>query len=453
MSGVTGKRILLLSGWYYPDSVGGTETYVRHLGKELQNLGWEVFVGAPSVDDQEHRYIHDGLPVYRYPISLDPSKEEIRGTSRPKYLDIFSNWIKDLKPDIAHFHSRTRGCSFYHADVLRQLGIPLVLTIHAADFMCVAGTARLWGVTPCDGKVDEFRCTACWLKNRGVPLWWLAWLFSRIPDVFVDRLSRIDGRLGTLFSMRKIFLQRYERERILFSYFNRIIVVAKWLYKVVKINNVPEEKLYYCRHGISSNISIHKPENKPYAQEKIRVGFVGRFNYVKGIHILVRAVRKIPQRIGIELKIYGRTNFKEEEDYLKRLMGLSQGDPRIEFCGELTDKNYAKALSSFDIIAVPSIWLETGPYIILEAFLAGIPVIGSNLGGIAELVTHNLNGMLIKPDSVREWFRALMWIYNHPHVLNTWARHIPLVPSSKEVAEEMSSLYQDVLAKTDKTVA
>jgi glycosyltransferase involved in cell wall biosynthesis len=453
MSQVSGKRILLLCGWYYPDSVGGTETYVRNLGKELRDFGWEVFVGAPSVDEQGHLYSHDGLPVYRYPVSLDPSKEEIRGTSAPKYLDIFSNWTKELRPDIVHFHSRTRGCGFYHVQSVKQLGIPMVLTIHAADFMCVAGTARLWGVSPCDGRIEEDRCTACLLKNRGVPLWWLAWLFSRMPDWFMHRLSGLKGKPGTFFSMKRLFLNRHERETILLDSFSRIIVVAKWLYNVVKINGIAEERLYYCRHGISKATSIHNPDKRPDPQGKIRVGFVGRFDHVKGIHVLVRAVRSLPRHIGIELKIYGRINFPEDEGYLKRLKHFSRGDPRIEFCGELTAKNYTRAMSSFDIIAVPSTWLETGPYIILEAFQEGIPVIGSNLGGVAELVEHNVNGMLVKPDSVRAWSEVLAWIYSHPDSINTWARQIPAIRSSKEVAEEMNAIYLDVLAKEAKALS
>jgi glycosyltransferase involved in cell wall biosynthesis len=453
MSEVSKKRILLLSGWYYPDAVGGTEKYVQYLGRNLQSLGWEVFVAASSVDEKEHRYIHEGLSVYRYPVSLHPGKEELRGESAPQYLDTFINWVKALGPDIVHFHSRTRGCGFYHARSIKALGIPLVLTVHAADFMCVAKTARLWGMSPCDGRLDGYRCTACWLVSRGVHPRRLARLFSRMPDMFARRLGRIGTKLGTFFSVRKIFLQHFERDKIFLSYFSRIIVVAKWLYAVLKVNNAAEEKLYYCRHGISGQTLVHQGDNKPHAPGKIRVGFVGRFSPVKGIHTLIKAVRKIPQGIGIELKIYGRTNSNEEGDYLKKLMRLSHGDPRIEFCGELTDMNYTQALSGFDVLAVPSLWLETGPYIILEAFQAGIPVLGSNQGGIAELVTHNLNGMLINPGSVEEWLRALVWVYNHPDILNTWARNIPTLPSSREVAQEMDALYRQVLANTDKTAA
>ncbi len=441
-----GKKILLLSGWYYPDSVGGTEVYVRNLGKELQNLGWQVFVAAPSVDEKEESYVHDGLQVYRYPISKNPSIDEIRGLTPPQYIEFFENWIKQIKPDLAHLHSRTRGCGFYHALLLKQLGIPLFLTIHSADFMCVAGTARLWGVSPCDGRINEQRCVACLFKRRGVPLWWLAWLCSRLPQALIDKLglNLLKGKLGTLFSMKKIFLQRYEREKVLLSLFERIVIVSKWLYNVVKINEVPEERLYYCRHGLTSVMPVRRNANKDH--DTVKVGFVGRFNHVKGIHILIKAVKGLPRHVNIQLKIYGRANLEEEKVYLERLMRMSKLDSRIEFCGELTEKNYVQVMSGFDLIAVPSIWLETGPYIVLEAFQAGIPVVGSKLGGIAELVTHKVNGLLIKPDSVGEWSKALQWIYHNQGVLDSFASRIPAVRSGKEVAEEMNSLYLSALA-------
>lgn len=433
--------------------MGGTEKYVRFLGKDLQDLGWEVFVAAPSRDEKEYRYAHDGLAVYRYPISSKPSQEELRGLVAPQYLDVFNNWLKELKPDIVHFHSRSRGCGFFHASSVKRMNIPMVLTIHAADFMCVAGTAMSWGVEPCDGKINEDRCTACLLKNRGVPLWWLAWLVSRTPDVLTRFLGKMKGKLGTLFSMRKLFLQRYKREKILLGYFKRIIVVAKWLGEVIKLNDIPEAKVFYSPHGLSMNSEFHQSGNKPHDPAKVKIGFVGRFDHVKGIHILIKAIMKLPQHIGIELEIYGRANFEEDRMYLKKIKRLSRGDSRIKFCGELTEKNYTKVMSSFDLIAVPSIWMETGPYIILEAFQEGVPVIGGNLGSIPELVTHNLNGMLVTSGSVRAWSKALSWVCQHPEVLNSWASHIPRIRNSKEVAEEMSSLYLDVLAMKDETAA
>ena len=58
-------------------------------------------------------------------------------------------------------------------------------------------------------------------------------------------------------------------------------------------------------------------------------------------------------------------------------------------------------LSRIDVLAVPSQWLETGPLVVLEAFAAGTPVIGSDLGGIRELVSDGRDGLLVPHDDVR----------------------------------------------------
>jgi len=438
-------RILLLCGWYYPDSVGGTEAYIHQLGRDLKALSWEVTVAAPSIDEREHRYIHDGLSVYRYPLSTRPDREEIKGAAPPKYLDIFVTWLKENKPDIVHFHSRTRGCSFYHSNAVKQLGIPSVLTIHSADFMCVAGTARLWGIYPCDGKIDVYRCTACWLKNRGIPLWWLAWLFSRIPISIAIKMRNMDNKLGTLLSMRKLFIERQEREKRLFDNVEYIIAVSKWLYGVLKINDIPEQKLYFCPHGLIPIAVKSKPQSyfkNPYV---LRIGFIGRLNHVKGLHILVKAIKRLPLNMHIELMIYGRANVDEDRDYFNLIQKFSKGDRRIKFCGELIDKDRQDVFMNLDILAVPSIWLETGPYVALEAFSSGIPIIGSNLGGISEIVTDRVNGLLVEPGSIRAWVNAISWIYEHPQVLGDWASHIPNVRSSRDVTEDMLRIYKDIL--------
>lgn len=449
MSQAKRYRILLMSGWYYPDSVGGTEAYVRQLGKELQALGWEVTVAAPSIDEKEHKYIHDGLSVYRYPVSLLPGREEIRGAVPPEYLDIFATWLKENKPDIAHFHSRTRGCGFYHFTAVKQLGIPLVLTIHSADFMCVAGTARLWGIYPCDGKLDEYRCTACWLKNRGVPVWWLAWLLSRIPISLAIKARNVNNKLGTLLAMRRLFIERQERESHLFENAERIVAVSKWLYSVLKINSIPEQKLYFCPHGLMPAAVRSKPRSDFKVPSTLCIGFIGRFNHVKGLHILIKAIKRLPLDRHVELRIYGRAKLDEEKDYLGLTQKLAKDDDRIKFCGELTDNNRRDVFMHFDILAAPSIWLETGPFVILEAFSRGIPVIGSDLGGIAELVTNRVNGLLVEAGNVRLWANAISWIYKHPQALQDWSSHIPDVRSNIDVARDMVRIYEGILIKQD----
>src|SRR6202034_1505548 len=114
---------------------------------------------------------------------------------------------------------------------------------------------------------------------------------------------------------------------------------------------------------------------------------------------------------------YGVVQGEAGASYLRRLKRLAAADTRIAFHDPIPAQDVVARLSEYDLIAVPSQWLETGPRVILEAFAAGIPVIGSNLGGIAELVQHGTNGWLVEPRSVEAWAVALRSVCQPDHVL------------------------------------
>lgn len=439
-------RILYMLGWFHPDSVGGTEHYVYLLAKDVQAMGWEVIIAAPTVDEKEHHCIYDGLTVYRYPVTANPSLAEIRTEVPPKYFEIFQDWLRKNKPDIVHIHSRTRGCGFFHIRYIKQLGIPLVLTIHAADFMCVGGTAMLWGVYPCNGILSIYRCTSCWLKKQGAP-WFIALTLARTPIFLANKMRKIRRRWATALAMVKLFIEKRERDKIIFHLSDRIVVVSKWLLEVLLLNKIPRKKIFFSPHGLPPRVINYKGPRGFKNSGPLHIGFIGRFNYIKGAHILIKAIRRLPKDLQVELRLYGRINSQEDERYFQWLKKIAKNDVRIKFCGELRQENYRELMHNLDIIAVPSLWLETGPLVILEAFLAGIPVMGSNVGGIPDLVTEGVNGMLVKIGNIKAWARAIRWIYEHLQVLQEWASHIPEVRSNKEVSEEMIGIYEELLIK------
>ena len=438
-------RILYMLGWFYPDSVGGTERYVHLLAKDIQEKGWDVTIAAPAIDEKEHQYTYDGITVYRYPVSLEPSLAEVRVKVVPGYFEVFQDWLRKNMPDIAHIHSRTRGCGFFHMQYIKQLGIPLVLTIHAADFMCMGGTAMLWGVAPCDGRLHDYRCVACWLKKQGV-YWPLAMLMARIPVSIAKMMEEMPGKYATALAIKKLFVDKQGRDRAIFNFCDRIIVVSKWLLKVLLLNNIPERKIFISLHGLPPVPVYHKKAPGLGHAGTLRIGFIGRFVHIKGAHVLIQAVRRLSLRIHVELRIYGRVNTEEDASYFMGLQKISQRDKRIKFCGELKSDNYEEIMSNLDIVAIPSLWLETGPMVALEAFAWGIPVIGCNVGGVAELIKDGINGRLVKMGDVRAWARQIQWIYEHPETLREWAGHIPEVRSSKDVACDMRKIYEEVLA-------
>jgi glycosyltransferase involved in cell wall biosynthesis len=90
--------------------------------------------------------------------------------------------------------------------------------------------------------------------------------------------------------------------------------------------------------------------------------------------------------------------------------------------------------------------------VVLEAFAAGVPVIGSNLGGIAELVQHEVNGILVEPASVVAWSQQLQRLCQDRQLLMRLGAGIKSPQTMEAVAAQMLSIYQlytngDLLSK------
>jgi glycosyltransferase involved in cell wall biosynthesis len=442
-------RVALLVGWYYPDSVGGTESYVRSLAKELRAMGVSVSIAAPSDDEKEYEYQFDDLPVYRYPVSRTPSRTEIAGDSAPQYFDAFAKWIQAQRFDLVHMHSVTRGVGLYHARYIKSCGIPLVVTVHVPGVTCARETMMRWGRVPCDGEMKARRCSACCLQGKGLPFP-LAWMITAIPTAATEWSAALTSSVSTMLQMPKVLRDRAAHVREIFGVADRVVAVSRWLYDVLLRNGVQTQKLLMIPHGIVAQVTVRSHARR--TADKLRVGYVGRFSPIKGVHVLVSALRRLPRSVAIELYLFGTARGDEAREYLVSLQKLAESDPRVRFCGELTDSNRHEVFASFHILAVPSLCLETGPLVVLEAFDAGLPVIGSDAGGIRELVKDSDNGVLVKPGNTHAWALALNELQKR-WVKGEWSWKIPQPRTSRQVAVETVLVYEQVLKQHDACLA
>jgi glycosyltransferase involved in cell wall biosynthesis len=78
---------------------------------------------------------------------------------------------------------------------------------------------------------------------------------------------------------------------------------------------------------------------------------------------------------------------------------------------------------------------------VLEAFAAGIPVIGSNLGGVAELIENEVNGILVETDSVEMWKQAMRRFMEDKTLIERLRSGIRAPKGMDAVAEEMLRVY------------
>ena len=101
----------------------------------------------------------------------------------------------------------------------------------------------------------------------------------------------------------------------------------------------------------------------------------------------------------------------------------------------------ASVLRHYDAVCCPSLCLEGGPTVALEAVAVGTPVIGSNVGGLAEIVRDGINGRLLPPGDVNQLARALRDLGENPRQLERWRANLPRPRSLDDVAGDYLRLY------------
>jgi len=136
-----------------------------------------------------------------------------------------------------------------------------------------------------------------------------------------------------------------------------------------------------------------------------RIGFLGRLDHTKGVDILIDAFAKVIKNIpDIVLEIGGTGS--NENELKRRTESLGIAD-KIIFKGLVSYSEVHNFLSSINFLVVPS-RADNLPTVALEAFSVATPVIGSNSGGIPDIITKEYNGLLFEKENAEELSQKMM---------------------------------------------
>jgi glycosyltransferase involved in cell wall biosynthesis len=197
-------------------------------------------------------------------------------------------------------------------------------------------------------------------------------------------------------------------------------------------------RLMYCPYGIEVPATVAPRTTAP----GLRVGFIGTLAPVKGAHVLLEAVRLLPE-LNIRVLIYGQE--ADSADYALGLRQLAQGDHRVEFLGTFANDQIGLILAQMDVLVVPSVWVENTPLVVYSAQAAGCPIIASDVGGISEVVTHEDNGLLFPTGDTRQLALSLARLAGDRALLAQLSRRArPPKPMSVYV-EELIAVYRSLL--------
>jgi glycosyltransferase involved in cell wall biosynthesis len=98
-------------------------------------------------------------------------------------------------------------------------------------------------------------------------------------------------------------------------------------------------------------------------------------------------------------------------------------------------------------LIVPSVWYEGFPMVIAEAFACGVPVLGSRLGSIQEVVTHGRTGIHFTAGDPSDLAEKVDWAWNHPSEVCAMGREARLEYEGRYTAERNYSLLTNIYSQ------
>jgi len=150
--------------------------------------------------------------------------------------------------------------------------------------------------------------------------------------------------------------------------------------------------------AISCGIEASKFANRtPTSNKEPRILFLGRLDYEKHIHNLLKAVALLPKNLNVKVEIVGDGGEREYLEGLAKDLGISDN---IEFRGHITDEELPKVYERATVFAMPSI-AELQSIATMEAMASGRPVVAADAMALPHLVHDGDNGYLFPPDDVQ----------------------------------------------------
>lgn len=381
----------------------------RIQARALQEMGMDVAFLVTSDQPGLHRENVDGVTVWRAGIrNLFWRFKDVKHPWIVRklwhLLDLYNFMMKPYvdrvldqeRPDIVVCHN-LMGWSISAWGSCFKRGLPVVQILHDQYLLCPASSMFR------RGGICRKQCRTCRLM--------------RIPH------KRMSSGLAAVVGVSGFVLNRF----LEYGYFR----------------GVPHFRVIHnaCDGKTSSRFPLSTDRRN---DEKTRFGFMGRLAYPKGIDELLSAFSQSPIP-GTELIIAGDLS----SPYSVCLQETYGDVSEILFAGRMSPADF---YSQVDVLVVPSLWEDTFPTVILEAMQYGVPVIGSNRGGIPEMIRDGETGIIVEAGDRTQLVHALQAMADSPDTRNRMGRRALELSREGSVVGMVNAyrdLYQQVLESWD----
>lgn len=181
-----------------------------------------------------------------------------------------------------------------------------------------------------------------------------------------------------------------------------------------------------------------------YVSETVKFAFFGQINPYKGIDVLLSAVKSLPKKVRrlAVVEIHGANLEHQSKAYQQKVKELvNDCGARVHFHGAYEAHEMPAILSSIDWAIVPSTWWENSPMVIQEALNNQVPLIVSNIGGMAEKVEHGVNGLHFRNASAFDLAEKMTLCVTNPKLKNTLKKNIKRPVTILQCIEQHLPIY------------
>jgi glycosyltransferase involved in cell wall biosynthesis len=358
-------RILVVTNCFPPQYMGGAELSAFNSCRGLLQRGIEVSVlvvnnRLPEPADAQYQF--QEIPVHKVTYVSPLANHSLGQTFDPRAYRIVAAEIRRVQPDLVHVHN-VSGATLAPFVACQRLGVPVVLTLHDHWLLCPNNMLYRGDGALCDPAQGPGDCKQCF---RRYDFW------ARIPRrrQVLARLVR-NVRLFVSPSQKLVDLHvaaGYDRRR----------------FRAVPYGTDP-----------TPSWALSDPLLREYYQERGRFHtllFAGAVVEAKGVQTLTEALPlliKYVDRLRLLVAGWGNPRILSE---LRRF-----NPTEVKLLGRVPFEEMRALYAAADLTVVPSIWYDNSPMVIYESLLAGTPVLGSDIGGIPELIRPGETGYLVSP--------------------------------------------------------
>ena len=402
-------RILLVNKYNY--LYGGAERYLFNLKRLLEAQGHTVAVFAMQHPaNRPATYAPYFVPRvdFRALTLLGHLSVPLRVIWFPLAAKRIAHVLDDFQPDLVHLSNIYHQLSPSILIPIHQRSIPTVYTLHDYKLICPNYLLYTQG-SPCTRcKSGNYFHAVRHRCLHGS----LSWSTLAAVEMTLHKTWRVYERHITSFTTPSVFLKDTARSF-----------------------GIPAKQILHIPHFVfPEEYSVSQSDGGYFA-------YIGRLSHEKGLPTLLRAMRQLPQA---QLLIVGEGKIRPALERKVAEWKLTN----VQFAGYLTGQALDKALTRARFTVLPSEWYENSPQSIRESFAIGKPVVASRIGGIPELITKGVDGLLFTPGDENELASSLHHLWENPEKTRQMGlngRHKVLAQYSPENHyRQLYSLYENL---------